>query len=62
MKKRTIITTETREVWVISGGGVTPEKVVHPQPGDVSKVDGRETLVSADSGDQKAAPVPEKDI
>jgi hypothetical protein len=61
MKKRTVITTETREVWVISGGGATPEKVVHPQPGNVSKVEGRETLVSTDSGDQNALSIPEKD-
>jgi hypothetical protein len=61
MKKRTVITTETREVWVISGGSVTPEKDVHPQPGDVSKVDSNETLVSTDSGDQNAPSIPEKD-
>ncbi|MDQ3665497.1 MAG: hypothetical protein M3410_02665 [Acidobacteriota bacterium] len=61
MKKRTVITIETREVWVISEGGVTHEKIVHPQPDDAGRVDGgNEPLVSTDSGDQEAAPVPKK--
>lgn len=61
MKKRTVITTETREVWVISGGSVTPEKVVQSQSGDVGKVDSNETLVSTDGGDQNAPSTAEKD-
>jgi len=61
MKKRTEITTETREVWVISDGGVTHYQVVQPQSGDVGKVDSNETLVSTDGGDQNAPSIPEKD-
>ena len=61
MKKRTVITTETREVWIISGGGVTHEKVVQSQIGDVTKVDSNETLVSTDGGDRNAPSIPEKD-
>jgi hypothetical protein len=61
MKKRTVITTETREVWVISGGVVTHERVVQPQSGDVGKVDSNETLVSTGSGDQNAPAIPEED-
>ena len=44
MKKRTVITTESREVWVISGAGATHEKVVQSQSGDVGKVDSNEIL------------------
>ena len=51
MKRRTEITTETREVWVISEGGVTQYKDVQPQSGDVGKVDSNETLVTTDGGD-----------
>ncbi|MCA1600736.1 MAG: hypothetical protein LC776_03480 [Acidobacteria bacterium] len=62
MKKRTVITTETREIWVISGGGVTDEKIVHAQPDDVGNVDGNEPLVSTDSLDQKVAPYPKRAV
>lgn len=51
MKRRTEITTETREVWVISEGGVTHYKDVQPQRGDLAKVDSNETLVPTDGGD-----------
>ena len=54
MKRRTEITTETREVWVISDGGVTHHKVVQPQSGDVGKVDSNETLAPTDGGDHGA--------
>lgn len=33
MKKRTVITTEKREIWVISEGGVTLETTDQPQDG-----------------------------
>ena len=52
MKRRTEITTETREVWVISEGGVTQYKDVQPQSGDVSEVDSNETLVTTDGGNR----------
>lgn len=61
MKKRTVITTETREVWVISREGVTQENVVLPQSVDVGKVDNNETLVSTGGVDQNAPTIPEKD-
>lgn len=51
MKRRTEITTETREVWIISEGGVTQYKDVQPQSGDVDKVDSNEILVPTDGGD-----------
>lgn len=51
MKRRTEITTETREVWIISEGGVTQYKDVEPQSGDVAKVDSNEALVPTDGGD-----------
>ena len=54
MKRRTEITTETREVWVISEGGVTHYKDVQPHSGDVGKVDSNETLVPTDGGDDGA--------
>jgi hypothetical protein len=54
MKRRTEITTETREVWVIREGGVTQYKDVQPQSGDVGKVDSNEALVPADGGDDSA--------
>ena len=30
MKKRTVITTEKRELWIISGGRVVRETPIHP--------------------------------
>ena len=51
MKRKTEITTETHEVWIISEGGVTQYKDVQPQSGDVGKVDSNEALVTTDGGD-----------
>ena len=51
MKRRTEITTETREIWVITEGGVTQYTDVQPHSGDLGKVDSNETLVTTDDGD-----------
>jgi len=46
MKKRTVITTEKRELWIISGGGVVRETPAHPPSN--SATDMAEAMITID--------------
>jgi len=58
MKKRTVITTEKREVWVISEGGVKRE-ITDQQPDAPS--DASESVTLPDQDDSDSAPADEQE-
>lgn len=57
MKKRTVITTEKREVWIISDGSVRPE--VGNESDDL--LPGNEEMLTPDQDEQDQVPTEEKE-